>query len=451
MVVVKKAIPRRALLRGMGAAVALPLLDSMIPAFAGPADTMTKATPRLSFVYAANGIWPMDKWTPKTEGAAFELTPFLEPLAPFRNQMLLLTGLAHAEAAAMEGDAGGDHSCACASYLTGVRPKRRGDLGSGVSVDQLVTRELGKETQVPSLELTLANTEVVGICEGEYSCTYTGALSWRNSTTPLPLEYSPRAVFERLFGDSDTTDKSARLTRIKQKRSLLDFVREDTADLVKGVGAQDRNKITQYLDAVRDIERRIQIAEDQSNREVPTLDKPVGVPGTFDEFFKLMTDLQVVAFQADLTRVISMMLDREGPWGGRAYPEIGVDDLHHTISHHQNDPDKVSKLFQISLFHTKMFSYFLEKLRSTPDGDGNLLDRITIVYGASLSNPNGHSHVGLPVLLVGGGAGQLMGGRHIRYPERTPMSNLYVTLLNQLSIPTEKFGGSTGALDLQKA
>jgi hypothetical protein len=431
--------------------VAVPLLDSMAPAFGAPAEAGTKAFPRLSFVYCANGIWPMDKWTPKTEGAGFELTPFLEPLAPFKNQMTILTGLAHAEAAAMEGDAGGDHSCACASYLTGIRPRRRGDLGSGVSVDQVAAKELGKDTQVTSLELTLANTEVVGICEGEYSCTYTGALSWRNSSTPLPLEYSPRAVFERLFGDSDTTDKTARLTRIKQKRSLLDFVMQDTADLVKTIGPEDKHKVNQYLDAVRDIERRIQIAEEQSSREVPTLERPVGVPGTFEAFFKLMTDLQVVAFQADLTRVISMMLDREGPWGGRAYPEIGVDDLHHTISHHQNDPDKVAKLFQISLFHTKMFSYYLEKMRSTPDGNGNLLDRMTIVYGASLSNPNGHSHVGLPVLLAGGGSGKLKGGRHIRYADRTPMSNLYVTLLNQLGIPTEKFGGSTGSLDLNKA
>jgi len=446
MVVVKKAIPRRALLRGMGAAVALPLLDSMIPAFAGPADTMTKATPRLSFVYAANGIWPMDKWTPKTEGAAFELTPFLEPLAPFRNQMLLLTGLAHAEAAAMEGDAGGDHSCACASYLTGVRPKRRGDLGSGVSVDQLVARELGKETQVPSLELTLANTEVVGICEGEYSCTYTGALSWRNSTTPLPLEYSPRAVFERLFGDSDTTDKSARLTRIKQKRSLLDFVREDTADLVKGVGAQDRNKITQYLDAVRDIERRIQIAEDQSNREVPTLDKPVGVPGTFEEFFKLMTDLQVVAFQADLTRVISMMLDREGPWGGRAYPEIGVDDLHHTISHHQNDPTRLAKLAKINTYHVTLFASFLEKLRATPDGDGSLLDHAMIVYGAGMSDSNAHDPKNLPILLAGGGTGLLKGGSHLRFQKETPLANLHVTLLDKLGVRVDKLGDSAGEL-----
>jgi hypothetical protein len=298
-----------------------------------------------------------------------------------------------------------------------------------------------------SLEVSLANTEVVGICEGEYSCTYTGSLCWRTPTTPLPMEYSPRAVFERLFGDSDTTDKAARLARIREKRSLLDVVTQQLSRLMTGLGPSDRSKLTEYLDAIRDIERRIQIAEQQSSQELPTLERPVGVPGLFEQYYKLMADLQIVAYQADLTRVVTLMIDREGPWGGRAYPEIGVDDLHHTISHHQNEPDKVAKLFQISLYHMKLFSYFLERMRATPDGDGNLLDHTLIVYGASMSNPNGHSHMNLPVMLMGGAAGQIKGGRHLRYPDKTPMANLYLTLLNKLGFPAESFGNSTGTLD----
>ena len=451
MMIFKKAIPRRTFLKGVGATLALPLLDGMVPAFAGPADTAAKINSRLLFVYLPNGVWPMDRWTPKAVGSNYELTPFLAPLAPYRDRMLVLSGLAHQEADALEGDGGGSHSCACSSYLTGIRPSRGGEIRAGVSVDQVAAQEFGKHTQLGSLELSLANTEVVGICEGDYSCTYTAALSWRGPTTPLPVEYSPRAVFERLFGDSDTTDSASRRARLRQNHSLLDFVGEDLGELMKGVGPSDRSKLSEYLDAIRDVERRIQVAEEQSSRELPLLERPAGVPDTFKEFYRIMADLQVLAYQADLTRVVTLMLDREGPWGGRAYPEIGIDDLHHTISHHQNDPDKVEKLFQISLYHVKQFTYFLDRLQSTHDGDGSLLDHTLLVYGGSLSNPNGHIHENLPVLLFGGGASPIKGGRHLRFPEKTPMANLYLNLLEKLGMPTEKFGNSTGKLDLTKS
>ncbi len=446
----KKAIPRRTFLRGMGATLALPLLEGMVPAFATSAEAAVTEPVRLGIVYAPNGMWPMEQWTPKAEGPGFELTPTLEPLAPFRDRLLVLSGLAHKEAFPREGDGGAEHSRAMATYLTGVRPKTTEgkDFRTGISMDQIAAEKLGKDTQLASLELSLFVGDLVGTCEAGVTCTYLNTLCWRTSTTPLPMESNPRSVFERLFGDSDSTDRAERLARIRERRSILDGVTEAMAILLTGIGPSDRAKLTEYLDAVRDIERRIQIAEEQSNREVPAFERPEGVPVALEEYVKLMFDLQVLAYQTDLTRVITFAMGREGPFGSRAYPELGISDLHHTLSHHQNIPAAVEKLSRINVYHAKLFAYFLEKLRSTPDGDGSLLDHTMLLYGSALSNGNVHQHNNLPLLLVGGAGDQIKGGRHIRYPDGTAMTNLLLTMLDKLAVPVDKLGDSTGKLDL---
>jgi hypothetical protein len=446
----KKAIPRRMLLRGMGATLALPLLDAMVPAFAAAADTAVKAALRLGIVYAPNGMWPMDKWTPKAEGAGFELTPTLEPLAPFRDRLLVLSGLAHKEALPAPGEGGQDHARACATFLTGVHPKMAEgkDIRAGISVDQIAAEKLGKDTQLASLEVSLLSRDLVGNCESGFSCAYMNTLSWRTPTTPLPTEHQPRELFEILFGDSDSTARADRLSLLRKQRSILDGLTQGASRFLNEIGPSDRAKLTEYLEAIRDIERRIQIAEKQANQEVPKLDKPIGMPERYDDYAKLMIDLQVVAYQADLTRVITFMMGREGAFGSQSYPELGIADSHHTLSHHQDNGERVEKLFRINVFHTKLFAYFLEKLRSTPDGDGSLLDHSILLYGSSLSNGNLHQHDNLPLLIAGGGGGQIKGGRHIRYPQGTPMANLHLTLLDKLGLPVEKFGDSSGKLDL---
>ena len=442
MIITKKVIPRRAFLQGVGATLALPLLDAMVPAFAqsGPA----KPVSRLSFVYTPNGMI-MDGWTPKTEGAGFALTPILQPLAAFRDKFLVLSGLCNNVADPLPGEGQtAPHERAGATYLTGVHPKREGYVG--VSVDQIAAQEFGRQTQLASLELGLHNTDVVGQCEKGWSCAYLNTLSWRTPTTPLPTTGQPRAVFERLFGDSNSTNPAERRARIQKDRSLLDSVTEAAARLLAGLGPRDRAKLTEYLEAVRDIERRIQMAEEQSARELPSLDRPAGVPAAFDEHAKLMFDLQVLAFQTDMTRVITFMMEREQ--SNRTFREISIPDTHHGLSHHQQDPVKIAKVTQINIFYAKTFSYFLERLQATPDGDGSLLDHVMIVYGGGISDGQEHLVQNLPVLLVGGGAGQLKGGRHIRYAKDTPMANLYLTLLDKLRIAVENFGDATGKVNL---
>ena len=444
MMIFKKAIPRRTFLRGAGATLALPLLDGMVPAFATKLDTAAQSPVRLSIVYSPNGM-NMAKWTPAAEGAAFELSPTLEPLAPFRDRLLVLTGLNNNAGDALPGEGeNAPHERAGAVFLTGVHPKREGHVA--ISVDQIAAKELGKHTQVASLELGLHSNEVVGACEKGWSCAYMNTLSWRTPTMPLPVEYRPRAVFERLFGDSNSTDPAVRLTRIRKDRSLLDSVTQAVARLMGAVGPSDRTRLAQYLDAMRDIERRIQMAEVQSSRELPVLDRPVGIPATFEEHAKLMFDLQVLAYQTDLTRVGTFMMGRGQ--SNRTYREIGVPDAHHPLSHHQSDPVKLEKLYKINLYHSRLFAYFLEKLQSTPDGDGSLLDHVMIVYGSAMSDGNAHWLQNLPILLLGGGAGQIQWGRHLRYPKDTPMTNLFLTLLDKLGTPVENFGDSTGKLDL---
>lgn len=445
MIVTKASLPRRAFLRGLGAAVALPLLDGMVPAFAAAARETVSAR-RFGVFYIPNGAI-MDKWTPTTEGATFEWSPTLAPLAPFRDQVLVLSGLTNKPAIPLPNEGAGDHARASATFLTGVHAKKTegADLQAGTSVDQIAARELGQQTQLASLELTLEYTELLGACDAGYACAYSNTIAWRGPTTPLPMEIDPRAVFERLFGDGQTTDRTARLRRIAEDRSILDSLVEDVTRLDHRLGARDRSKLGEYLDAIRDVERRIQRAEEQSGRELPVLEQPAGVPSTFEEHSKLMFDLLTLAYQADLTRVNTFMMGHEV--SSRAYPEIGVPDAHHPLSHHQGDKEKIAKCIKVNLFHMQMFAYFVEKLRSTPDGDGSLLDHSMLIYGGGISDGNQHSHVSLPVLLIGGGAGQLKGGRHIKYPQDTPLANLHLSVLNKLGVHTESFGDSTAELE----
>ena len=450
MIITHKALPRRTFLRGVGAALALPVLDAMVPALSAASQLSVSSPTRLSFVYVPNGVI-MDKWVPDIPGAAFELPPILKPLAPFRDRMLVLSGLAHNNGVAWEGEGAGDHSRSAAVWLTGTHPKKTegADLRAGISVDQVAAQELRKHTQLASLEMALDDNSMVGTCGSGYSCAYTNTLCWSSPGTPVPMENKPRAVFERLFGDLDSTDPEARRDQMRQEGSLLDSVAQEVARLVRGLGAKDRAKLTEYLDSIRDIERRIQIAEKQSDRELPSVERPVGVPSTFTEHAKLMMDLQVLAYQTDMTRVTTFMMGRESTT--RVYQELGIREGYHPLSHHQNDAAKIEQVIQIDILHTQVFAYFLEKMQSTPDGDGSLLDHSMIVYGSGLSDGNLHEHYDLPVLLVGGGSGQIQGGSHLQYPRDTPMANLFLTLLDKLGIQRERIGDSTGRLVLPGA
>jgi len=439
----KKAIPRRTFLRGAGAAIALPFLDAMVPALAMSGER-ARATRRFSIVYVPNGV-NMEFWTPAATGSGFDLPHTLEPLAPFRDQLLVLSGLNNNAGDALPGEGeSAPHERAGGVFLTSVHPLREGNVGT--SVDQLIARELGRHTQLASMELGLHSTDVVGSCEKGWSCAYRMTLSWRTATTPLPVEYRPRAVFERLFGDSRSTDPAIRLARIEKEQSLLDSVTSAAARLKQKVGPADRARLDEYLDGMRDVERRIQMAEQQSAREIPSFERPTGVPDTFVDHLKLMFDLQVLAFQTDMTRMITFMTAPEQ--SNRTYREIGVPDVHHALSHHRNDPDNLAKIAQIDHYHTELFTYYLDKLRATPDVDGSLLDNMIILYGSSISDGNEHLLQNLPILLAGGGTGTLQGNRHIRYPEGTPIANLYLTIMDKLGVEVEKFGDSTGRLEL---
>ena len=443
-IITKKSLRRRTVLRGLGATIALPLLDSMVPALAAFENTTVR---RLGAIYVPNGmnIW---EWIPKAEGTAFELTRILQPLAPFRDQLVVLSGMAHKEADGLPGEGTGDHSRSQAAFLTGAHAKKTegADIRAGVSMDQIVAQEFGRETQLQSLELGLENIPLAGGCEDAYSCAYSGTIAWRSATTPLPMEANPRAVFERLFGASDSTDRRTRLLRVQRDSSILDTVSAELAELQRGLGVPDHRKLTEYLDAVRDIERRIQMAEEQIDRELPAVDRPRGIPETFEEHATLMFDLMALAYQTDLTRVCTFLVGREK--STRTYPEIGVPEPHHPVSHHQKQPEMLEKLAKINTHHVQMFAHLLEKLRSTPDGDGTLLDHVMIVYGAGMSNSDSHYHHDLPVLVAGGGAGQIKGGRHLRLPYDTPMANLHLTLIEKMGLAVERFGDSEGKIEL---
>jgi len=446
MMIFKKAIPRRSFLRGGGAALALPLLDAMVPAFASAAET--KPALRMAFVYVPLGTI-RNKWVPTTEGPSYELTPSLQPLAPFRDKVLVLSGLDNRQSMARPGEGGAHHTRASATFLTGVHPKATDgiDMRAGISADQIAAKEMGKKTQFASLELSLDPPFNAGVCEPGFTCAYLNTLCWRTPTTPLPMEDKPRALFERLFGDSQTTDKTAREARNKENSSILDFVNETTASFTKDLGGKDRAKLTEYLDAVRDIERRIQIAEQQSSRELPTIEQPAtGYPAMYQDYARLMIDLQVVALQADMTRVITFMLAHE--LSNRSYREIGIPDGHHGLSHHRGDPGQIAKIVKLNGFHVQQLAYYMERLRATSDGDGNLLDHSMILYGSGIADGNLHTNEDIPVLLVGGANGQIKGGRHIRYPKGTPIANLYVSMLDMMGVRVDKFGDSVGELNV---
>ena len=440
MIITGKSLSRRTVLRGLGATLALPLLDSMVPALSRAA---TKAPVRLGFVYHPTGMI-MEQYTPAAEGSGFAFTPTLKPLEAYRDRLNVFTGLAQMNGRAL-GDGPGDHAREGATWLTGVHPKRsETDIRCGVSADQLAARELGKQTQLASLEVSLEPPSFAGTCDQNYSCAYTNTVSWRSETLPMPMETSPRALFERLFGEGESTDPAARRAALKEQRSLLDYVTGSIDRLETKLGSSDRNKLSEYLEAIRDIERRIQKAELQSaEMKLPEMQRPSSIPETFEEQAKLMTDLQIMAWQTDMTRVLTFMYGHAG--SNRSYRAIGIADGHHSISHHQNDPEKIAKVAKIDQHLFSTFSYFVERLKATPDGDGSLLDHSLVLYGSSLSDANVHMHHNLPTLVVGGGGG-MKGGRHLKYKEGTPLNNLFLTMLNKAGVPAESFGDSTGEL-----
>jgi len=441
MMISKTAIPRRTLLRGLGATLALPLLDAMVPAMSALANTAAKPFNRFGVVYVPNGMI-MANWTPAAEGAAFDFTPTLSPIAGFRDQLLVVSGL---NCVPTPGRPGGAHAKASTRFLTDVSPPTSETLlDAGTSMDQILARELGKHTQLASLELAIESSDTAGACDQGFACAYTNTICWRSANTPLPTQNNPRAVFERLFGDSGSTDPTTQLARIKHERSVLDSVTEEVARLRRTLGPGDGAKLSEYLEAIRDVERRIQMAEEQNGRELPLVDHPAGVPASYEDHVKLMFDLEVLAYQCDLTRVITMMLGRE--FSGVTYPQIGVPDAHHPISHHQNEAEKVARVAKINAYHVQLFSYLLEKLRTTPDGDGSLLDHMIVMYGAGMADSNAHSPYNIPIVLAGGGAGQLKGGRHLRFKD-TPLANLHLTLLDRFDVRQERLGDSTGRLD----
>src|SRR5436190_6611431 len=441
MIVTKKAISRRTVLRGMGAVVALPLLDAMVPALTAAANTAAKPIRRLGVVYHPNGVI-YDKWLPKGAGADFELSPTLAGLQPFKDKLIVVTNLFMDPAEAL-GDGGGDHSRASGGYLNGVHVRKSDTVvEAGISMDQIAARAFERETQLSSLQLQMDDNSIVGSCDVGYSCAYSSTISWLTPTLPLITENNPRVVFERLFGASDSTDPRVRTARLHQDRSILDSVMDRVKQLQRQLGAADNTRVNDYLTSLRDVERRIQKTEEQSAKEVPDVVRPAGIPDSFDDHAHLLYDLQLLAYQADVTRVITFMYGREQ--SPRPYPQIGVPEPHHPLTHHQNDPAKMEKCVKIQQYHLKLFTDYLEKLRNTPDGEGSLLDNMIILYGGGISNSDRHSHGPLPTLVVGGGGGALKGGRHIVCPEHTPLTNLQLTLLNVLGVPTEKIGDSTG-------
>jgi hypothetical protein len=442
----KKHLSRRTVLRGLGATVSLPLLESMIPAQTPLAKTAAKPQVRLGLCFIPHGA-VMANWTPIGNGTDFEFSRTLQPIAPYRDRVVVLTNLAHRQAApAGPGDNGGDHTRSPAVYLNGVHPKRTdgADIRAGVTIDQMAAAMIGQETPLPSLELAIEDySGLVGSCDVGFSCAYMNTISWRTPTTPLPMEINPRVVFDRLFGDGATPEE--RLERIEQQRSILDAVTGQVRKLERGLGPNDRNRVAEYLDTVREIERRIQLSEKQnrnSDLEVPP--SPSGIPDDHEAHTKLMFDLMAVAFQANITRIATFMMAREVSY--RTFPMLGISEGFHPSSHHQNNAERLDKLTQINTYHVSLMAHMLERLKSTPDGEGTLLDHTLMLYGSGMSNSNIHNHSPLPVFIAGGAAGQLRGGRHLVYPEDTPMANLLLSILHKAGVPQESVGDSTGPL-----
>jgi len=430
----------------------LPLLDAMIPALSAMAQTAAAPVRRLGFIYGPNGIARnfsgINYWTPKGEGANFELSPILTPLANYRDRLLVVSGLAQSQADAHDDGANGDHTRGTSSWLTGVHPKRTegADVRNGVSADQIAAAEIGKDTALPSLELAIDLNFLGGQCENSYSCAYLNTLAWRTPSTPLPTENNPRIVFERLFGDGGSP--ADRLAQARQNRSILDSVMSDLSRLQQSLGEGDRHTVSDYVDSVREVERRIQRVEASGAKsELPTLDRPAGIPDRFDEHVKLMYELQWLAFRADITRVTTFMLGRELNF--RTYPEIGINEGHHGLSHHQDNPAQIAKLSKLNTYQAELFTWYLDKLASTQEGDGTLLDHSLFLYGAGLSNPNLHAHYDLPLALIGGAAGRMKGGRHLVFKAETPMTNLLLSMLDKVGVRTEALGDSNGRVPIE--
>jgi hypothetical protein len=449
VIIGKRTLPRRTFLRGAGACVALPLLDAMVPAMAQSAAPKAQ---RLGFVYMPNGVARnfdgIDFWTPKTAGKNFELSRIMTPLAPYKRVLTAVSGLAHHEADAQNDGANGDHTRATASWLSGARAKRTegADVENGITTDQVAAAALGKDTPLPSLELAIDLNFLSGQCENSYACIYMNTIAWTGKTNPLPTENNPRIVFERLFGLGGTTAQRVAIAR--ENRSILDSVTADFTRLARTLGPSDRAHVDTYLQSVREVERRIAAVENVgADAGLPALERPRGIPENFGDHVKLMYELQWLAFQADLTRIVTFMLGRELNF--RTYPEIGFNEGHHGVSHHGDRPEQIEKLARLNTYQTDLFAWFLEKLATTPDGDGTLLDHTLYLYGASLSNPNLHAHYDLPITLVGdvrGAGSTLEGNRHLVFPAETPMTNLLLAMLDKVGVPTESLGDSTGPL-----
>ena len=442
MFISKMHRPRRTVLRGLGATLALPLLDSMVPALTALSRTAAAPVRRLGVFFVPNGM-SMPYWSPKAEGPLTELPPTLKPLTAFKQHLLLCGGLDDEAANMVKG--GGDHARSAGTFLTCIPYKLTAgaDVFAAVSMDQLAAQEVGKATEIASLELGIESNAMLGSCDGGASCAYTNTIAWRTPTTPLPPENDPRAVFERLFGTSGSTDPVARLNRMRQDRSVLDAVGDSLGNLERVIGRGDRTKVDEYLTAVRDAERRIAMAE-QHSRELPLVDQPLGIPTDYAEHARLMLDLLALAYQTDLTRITTFMLAREV--SSRAYPEIGVSDSHHPLSHHQDKPENLERLHRVNTHHMQQFAHFVEKLATTPEGGGTLLDSTVLLYGTAISDSNTHFHDDLPIALVGGKATGITGERYIRYPKGTPLANLHLTLLDKLGVHVDKFGDATGRL-----
>ena len=444
MTVRKIYLPRRTFLRGLGVTLSLPLLDAMVPALTALRKTAASPVRRLGFVYIPMGS-NIRMWTPEAEGKIDKLSPTLGSLTPFLDSVTVISNLELSPAYSSA-----NHATANCTFLSAVRAKATEgpDYELGITVDQIAANEIGRDTQLPSLELATDFNFVVGNCDNGYSCVYMNTLSWSTPTTPLPTEANPRVVFERMFGDGGTV--AERKSELHKSGSILDWVLEDMADLRRELGPADRVRVDGYVDSVREVERRIQRAERQGAAMLPdVLERPIGPPPQWEEHVKLMFDLQALALQADITRVITFQMAREA--STRSYPQIGVAEAHHPVSHHQNNPEKLAKLAKINAYHVSLFAYFLDKLKSTADGDGSLLDHSMYLLGSGLGNPHQHDHSKLPVLVAGGGGGILKGGRHLNYPEPTPMANLLLTMLDKAGVHLERFGDSTGKVDLMTA
>ncbi len=440
MIITKKALPRRTFLRGMGATLSLPLLDAMIPAATALAATPAKPVRRLGFVFMPMGC-DQSRWTPAgPSGKLGELSPILSPLAGVKDHVTAITNLELRNAYP------GSHATSNAAFLSAAKAKHTesSDYFLGTTVDQIAAQQIGRGSQLPSLELSMDMLQTTGQCDNGYACVYQNNLSWSTPTTPLPSEAHPRIVFERLFGEGGNL--AERRAALRKRASLLDWVNEDISSLKSKLGAADRAKVSEYLDTVREVERRIQKAEaDAVGNPLPDLERPLGVPAGYGDHARLMFDLQVLAMQADITRVTTFQLARET--SNRTYPEIGVADPHHPLSHHGNDPEKIARMAKINTFHVSLFAYFLERLKATPEGNGTLLDHSLLLYGSGIGNPNVHDHTNLPILVAGGAAGGMKGGRHIRYEEPTPLANLHLTLLDKVGVRLDAFADSNGKMD----